>query len=365
MRRTMASVRRTVAAVALAGIGVAACSSGGSPTAVQRTPIAGVVPSTAPTSSGPTTDPMPGHGTASMPPMIPLDQLPKGSAGSSEELIGDSPQQDQSGDVSGSFRLFCGFSHMSYDDPIVFPDQPGRSHLHAFYGNTSTDASSTYDSLRTSGNGTCSGGTANRSAYWSPVLMDDGVPMKPKYAQVYYKSGYRGVAPDEVHALPNGLRMVAGSAMATSDQSDEIVSWECPGQGEYRTQLWSCGAGNEISLSIIFPQCWDGVHLDSPDHKSHMAYPTEGQGCPASHPVAIPVITLIQYWDQPSESIAGLRLASDGEGVAAGVSAHADYIEGWDPVIRDGWTDNCIRAHRDCTRGLGDARQLIDPPGTT
>ena len=22
----------------------------------------------------------------------------------------------------------------------------------------------------------------------------------------------------------------------------------------------------------MFPQCWDGVNLDAPDHKSHMAY---------------------------------------------------------------------------------------------
>lgn len=33
---------------------------------------------------------------------------------------------------------------------------------------------------------------------------------------------------------------------------------------------------------------WDGVNLDSPDHKSHMAYPIDnfqGGNCPASHPV--------------------------------------------------------------------------------
>jgi hypothetical protein len=27
-----------------------------------------------------------------------------------------------------------------------------------------------------------------------------------------------------------------------------------------------------LQLDVIFPDCWDGRHLDSPDHKSHMAY---------------------------------------------------------------------------------------------
>ena len=330
--------------------------TGGNPS--RPAPPATPTPPTPPT---PPTSPPP----AGLPPVQPGAGFPAGNPGSNQILIQSSAQQGQSSDPSGNFRLFCGYSHMSYDDPIVYQNQPGKAHLHAFFGNTSADAYSTYDSLRTTGNGTCSGGAANKSAYWAPVLLNNGVPMKPKYSQIYYKSGYRSVAPQQINYLPAGLRIIAGSMMSTTDQSEEIVSWECTGQGAYRQRLWSCGAGNEMSMSIIFPQCWDGVNLDSPNHMSHMAYPTYGQGCPADHPVAIPVITFTQYWDQPSSSIAGLRLSSDMNGVPAGVSAHSDYIEGWDPVIRNGWTDNCIRAHRDCTRGLGDARQLVDPPGTT
>jgi hypothetical protein len=57
-----------------------------------------------------------------------------------------------------------------------------------------------------------------------------------------------------------------------------------------------------------------------------------------------------------------MRLSSD-MGSLTGASAHADYFEAWDPTIRDGWTQHCVREVRDCTRGLGDARQLVDPPG--
>lgn len=48
--------------------------------------------------------------------------------------------------------------------------------------------------------------------------------------------------------------------------------------------------------------CWDGKNLDSPDHKSHVAYPIDGAPaftgssvggqCPDTHPVKIPQIML-------------------------------------------------------------------------
>ena len=37
------------------------------------------------------------------------------------------------------FLVECAFSHAAQDDPIVFPDQPGMSHLHVFFGNTVVD----------------------------------------------------------------------------------------------------------------------------------------------------------------------------------------------------------------------------------
>jgi hypothetical protein len=59
---------------------------------------------------------------------------------------------------------------------------------------------------------------------------------------------------------------------------------------EFPTANYQCPNG--LRAQVWFPMCWDGVNLDSPDHKSHMAYPTGvGNGnCPASHPVRIPGI---------------------------------------------------------------------------
>ena len=89
---------------------------------------------------------------------------------------------------SGNFRTICSFSHLSFDDPIVYPGQPGLSHLQMFFGNTLTDAYSTYQSLRTTGGGTCQGGPVNRSAYWAPALLNAaGQVLVPDTMIVYYK----------------------------------------------------------------------------------------------------------------------------------------------------------------------------------
>ena len=68
-------------------------------------------------------------------------------------------------DVVGAFRFVCSAGQVLNDDPIVYPGQPGKSHAHQFYGNTSANASSTYSSLRSNGQSTCMS-PLNRSAYW-------------------------------------------------------------------------------------------------------------------------------------------------------------------------------------------------------
>ncbi|MGC4747263.1 DUF1996 domain-containing protein [Micromonospora sp. DT201] len=56
-----------------------------------------------------------------------------------------------------------------------------------------------------------------------------------------------------------------------------------------------CGGNATLHFMMQFPDCWDGKHLDSPNHKDHVAY-GNGNACPTSHPVRIPAITFdIQY----------------------------------------------------------------------
>ena len=42
---------------------------------------------------------------------------------------------------------------------------------------------------------------------------------------------------------------------------------------------------------MTFPDCWDGDHTDSADHRSHMGR-SQGGACPDDHPVAVPQLIL-------------------------------------------------------------------------
>jgi hypothetical protein len=294
-------------------------------------------------------------------PYIDTSVLPSGDPGSSSIQIEPTSEQPASSDGTGSFRNECAFSHMSSDDPIVFPGQPGKSHLHTFFGNTAVDAQSSADSIRTSGNSTCRGGTANRTGYWVPALIDAaGHPIEPTALEVYYKSGYNGIRAADIKPFPSGLRMVAGSAKSTAAQ--DVAYWGCSQQYiGHPGSIPACSAGDSLKMTVEFPQCWDGTNLDSEDHKSHMSYPQNGR-CPDTHPVPIPAISFNVLYSVPSDGdTSGWRLASDmyDASMPRGFSAHADWFDGWDPEVVKAFVEHCINAAVDChSHLLGDGRLI-------
>jgi len=80
-----------------------------------------------------------------------------------------------------------------------------------------------------------------------------------------------------------------GAGLAPCDSSDtsELPTKVCPGG---------------IRASIVFPPCWDGKNLDSPDHRSHMAYSPgnavlANANCPSTHPVRVPQLMYEMQWD--------------------------------------------------------------------
>ena len=259
-------------------------------------------------------------------------------------------------DAGGQFRIQCDYSHMSNDDPLVYPNQEGAAHNHTFFGNTSVNYKTSIDTLPLVGNSTCLGGIANRSAYWVPSLIDTSTnaPLKPYFALFYYKTGH----PDTVIAPPKGLRMLAGTSSAQSPQDGdiEIVRYVCNEVYAGRQNSIPACSG-DLLIQVQFPGCWDGVNLDSPDHKSHMAYDL-GPGCPASHPVVIPDITYGIHYNVNTTS--NLRLASDNYvGGQRGNSAHGDYMNGWDQSVMDKIVQSCFRGRQDCHANLlGNGEEL-------
>ena len=289
-------------------------------------------------------------------------------------------------DGTGDFRTICAFSHMLADDPIVLPGKPGGSHLHTFFGNTGANANSTVASIATTGNSTCRGGTINRSAYWQPAIIDtkDGTPVKPRIAIIYYKSAAFAL-PADIASLPQGLRMLAGDPKGSAAVLWGATVFSCNGSAVGSDHdfpptadkpgphsIPNCAAGAEIWASVVFPRCWDGINLDSPDHRSHMAYwpipnpytdDTHPAGkCPPTHPVTLPEVSITAVYPV-TEANAPLRwrLASDmyDSSIPAGYSLHADWFGGWRPEIVDVWTKNCINPGNDCSAHmLGDGRTM-------
>lgn len=299
-------------------------------------------------------------------------RVPRGDDGVPRHLV-RAAELPQPPSGEGSFRMTCELAKMDFFDPIVYPGAAGSSHLHMFFGNVGVSPGSTTASLTATGAGSCTGGTVNRTGYWVPAAFDvrTSEVITPSFATIYYKTGYN-VDPAAVRTIPAGLMMIAGDrnnvGKAQVINQLEVASWAC------ETAKWtntgavpSCPVGDIVRLTINFPQCWDGVNLDSPDHKRHMAYPIyrnppERSVCPSTHPVMLPIISEIFRWPVTAGmNPAFWRLTSDmyAIGTRGGYSAHADWMNGWQPQFLDAIVNNCLKPGRDCgVNLLGDGREL-------
>ena len=286
---------------------------------------------------------------------------------------------------SGYFRVKCEFSHFAYDDPIVIPNQPNRTHLHMFFGNTEANAFSTFESLSNSGTGTCNGEDLNRTAYWVPALLDNsGNALIPFEMMVYYKNDlfrYNG-ANELVSPFPDNLRLVVGNAMATAPQTARsggpgslpLVQFACgPAYGSedsfgplipdcYGTGNGAYGPnGRALEMKIAFPQCYNPDSETYLADGSHMSYSEGGYygiRCPDSHPMDVSSIMYRIFYspDDYNGSLTDMHLSSDvrldGQILPGGTTAHGDWFGAWHPAAMNLWVENCNNTQADCEIGL-------------
>ena len=240
--------------------------------------------------------------------------------------------------VEARFLANCSFSHRLSDDPIVFPNSPGASHSHDFLGNNTTNAASTASSLQAGGT-TCQP-TNDKTGYWVPTVYVNGNPVPPVFANFYYRGNKRDF--QNVQPFPPGFKMIAGTASATSPQPMSITSWGCTNVSGNSSEVPTCPAGERLKLSLFFPDCWDGVNLDSGDHKSHLSYRVKGF-CPASHAAPVPQIQFFIVYATTGGPTT--TLASGGQ-----YSAHGDFFNGWDQSVLASRVANCINAGIKCNK---------------
>ncbi len=263
----------------------------------------------------------------------------------------------------------------------MFPNQPGKSHLHQWFGNTGGNAASTYRSLRTTGESTCVN-ILNRSAYWMPAMLDGkGSVVRPDYVTIYYKR-LPGDDPECLRAslkgcvdLPRGLRMIFGHDAITGKPATGATHFDCNGEGALSGNFETitaaakgCVAGARLGAIINAPPCWDGKRLDSPNHRDHLADMNYGSWgypkCPATHPYIVPAFTMGAWYsvgkgDNPEDWYLSSDEMPGMPRMPAGSTFHADWFGAWDDDVMALWIVNCINKLLSCNAGdLGDGRAL-------
>jgi len=296
-------------------------------------PTEGPAPTEPPTEGpAPTEPPTEGPAPTEPPKPAPSPEAPDSSpATDSVTTTATATLSADAGD--GLFILKCGSSHLAQVDPIVSPGTTS-AHLHEFFGNRSTNDNSTYQSMVAAGT-TCP--SADTAGYWSPALVGpDGKVVRADGISAYYRNDpvrYAATVP-----FPRDFRMVAGGA----GSPPAIAFWSCKNEGTRYTSAPKCDDGSFPRAIVHFPQCWDGVRLDSPDHRSHVAYPRKDV-CPATHPVKLPHIKLYVRFPQ---SVGGSGYVfSDGMQVA-----HADFWNTWQQPALEELVVRCLNAGVDCGR---------------
>jgi hypothetical protein len=286
----------------------------------------------------------------------------------------------------GQFRIACDFSHVAFDDPIIWPGVTGRTHLHQFFGNDTTAANSDTALFSTVGKSTCNGGLLNRSAYWFPVLvyhcesagdiagttpgLSSGCnPLRNgeikvatlQPANFYYKSQASHTDPMDSQTSsygglpmqwpPPGFAMITGCTVGASCLTPLSIAGshfiDCyhndSVQGSFPNYRFDHlpssaqavaivgGDGNgcdEIRFNIQFPRCWNGVDLTTATGKGHINSNASSTACTDVGHIMFPSIALNIYYEVDNVDLDFWRLSSDlprAEAITAGCTSASNY----------------------------------------
>ncbi|KAK3356539.1 hypothetical protein B0T25DRAFT_603019 [Lasiosphaeria hispida] len=268
--------------------------------------------------------------------------------------------------ASALLRFGCARLTVQRLDPLVNPGINPSSHLHQIIGGNSFNVSmdpKTHDLPSLSTCTSCQF-TEDFSNYWTavvffrarngtfrrvPQIYQQGMEGTQGGMVVYYMSDalFDTAQKSKVTAFKPGFRMLVGDAgYRDRNQARDFrqLTYTCMENSGTRSPesiefpKGPCKVG--IMANHRFPTCWDGVNLDTPNHRDHVAYPEvgtfeSGGRCPSTHPVKIPQLMLETVWDTrqfnnkadwPEDGSQPFVWSS---GDKTGFSSHADYVFGW------------------------------------
>lgn len=181
----------------------------------------------------------------------------------------------------------------------------------------------------------------NKSAYWFPTLYfrytnGTEIELEPFNVPAYYVMNTSSTS-EQINLLPNGLKIVSGNnhnnfrvvIKAGRNLTTETIAVK------YGSFPENVNGAQTVSLIINTPECMkNALTLDSPDHKSHMAY-TVNNRCPEGYPYRVPSVSLHPAYRLPevrrwkSWKTIPLRLGTE-KIYGSFKNWHVDYIAAWD-----------------------------------
>ena len=260
--------------------------------------------------------------------------------------------------------MMCDVSHFAPNDPIVYPGLPGASHMHSFYGNTSTDAFSTTASLL-AGSSSCGRGMdkSDMSGYWVPSLYKtntDGTSSLVTGGDQIIWAYYRrvgGPSGPKVQPFPAGLRMLAGNPKATSAQP----------QNDREVGLCSWWA-NVLIHSIVSERSGDSRQDLVPkllgrctprQSRSQISYGIRSDRRNMSCRSPSLVARAVARTGLPRYS-GGSNYSLSSGGV---YSMHADFFNAWDSHVQNALIAGCLNNTHVCEDITREGNTLYKPAG--
>ena len=207
------------------------------------------------------------------------------------------------------------------------------------------------------GASTCST-TADASAYWAPVLYQNGKALTPGTPLIYWRAPGKDAATTQT--MPEGISMIAGDENATAPQTGHralAVHQHGENRQAHQHPAVLHGTG-KVRMVVDFPSCWNGSDL-SGAAQTNVVYPDARGACPTDHPHRIPQIVFHVIY--PTASAAGLAFSTGPGTTGTTDTAHVDFLDGWNQTLFDRDFTTCVTGGKACGQASGADATLAHP----